>query len=141
KDSAERKQVWEASKRVGAAIKNDLRDLVRLRNEAATKLGYADYHALQLHLSELSQPQVLKLFDELDELTREPFARAKAEMDQKLAKDYGIAPAELRPWHYHDPFFQEAPSVYDVNLNGPFADKDIPGICRDFYAAIGLPID
>jgi peptidyl-dipeptidase A len=141
KDSAERKQVWEASKRVGAAIENDLRDLVRLRNEAATKLGFADYHALQLHLSELSQPQVLKLFDELDALTREPFARAKGEFDQKLAKDYGIQPADLRPWHYHDPFFQEAPAVYDVDLNGPFADADIQKICREFYAAIGLPID
>ena len=29
------------------------RDLVRLRNEAATGLGFPDYHALQLHLSEL----------------------------------------------------------------------------------------
>jgi peptidyl-dipeptidase A len=141
KDSAERKKVWEASKRVGANIETDLRDLVRLRNEAATKLEYPDYHALQLHLSELSQPQVLKLFDELDELTREPFARAKAEMDQKLATDYGIAPAELRPWHYHDPFFQEAPAVYDIDLNAPFVDADIQRMCREFYAGIGLPID
>ena len=141
KDSSERQKVWEASKKVGPAIENDLRDLVRLRNEAATKLGFADYHALQLHLSELSQPQVLKLFDELDALTREPFARAKAEIDQKLVKDYAIQPGDLRPWHYHDPFFQEAPAVYDVDLNGPFADADIQKICREFYAAIGLPID
>ena len=141
KDSAERKLVWEASKKVGAAIENDLRDLVRLRNEAATKLGFADYHALQLHLSELSQPQVLKIFDELDSLTREPFARAKGEIDAKLVKDYSNQPTDLRPWHYHDPFFQEAPAVYDVDLNGPFADADIQKICREFYSAIGLPID
>ena len=141
KDAAQRQQVWEASKRVGANIENDLRDLVRLRNDAATRLGFADYHALQLHLSELSQPQVLRLFDELDNLTREPFARAKAEIDQKLAKDYGIQPADLRPWHYHDPFFQEAPAVYDIDLNAPFVDADIQRICREFYTAIGLPID
>src|SRR5262245_5333347 len=46
KDSAERQAVWEASKRVGAAVENDLKDLVRLRNEAAASLGFPDYHAL-----------------------------------------------------------------------------------------------
>jgi peptidyl-dipeptidase A len=141
KDSAERKQVWEGSKQVGADVENDLRDLVRLRNEAATKLGYPDYHALQLHLSELKQADVLQLFDELDSLTREPYAKAKAEIDGKLAKDYNIGPDELRPWHYHDPFFQEPPAVYDVDLNAPFADADIQRVCREFYDAIGLPID
>ncbi len=141
KDSEQRQAVWEASKRVAAAVEADLRDLVRLRNEAASGLGFPDYHHLQLHLSELTQDQVLKIFDELDELTREPFARAKARIDEKLAKDYGLAAAELRPWHYHDPFFQEAPAVYEADLDQPFADADIQRICREFYAGIGLPID
>src|SRR4051812_35035597 len=141
KDSKERQQAWEASKRVGADVENDLRDLVRLRNDAAKQLGFDDYHVLQLHLSELKQSDVRKLFDELDQLTREPYARAKSQIDEKLAKSYSIAPAELRPWHYHDPFFQEPPAVYDVDLNGPFADANITGICRDFYAGIGLPIE
>lgn len=141
KDSAERQRVWEASKRVGAEVESDLRDLVRLRNEAATKSCFANYHVMQLYLSELDQQQVLKLFDELDELTREPFARAKAEMDQKLAEDYGIQAGDLAPWHYHDPFFQEAPAVYDIDLDAPFKDADIQRICREFYTGIGLPID
>src|SRR5262245_37674783 len=141
KDSQERQAVWEASKRVGAEVENELKDLVRLRNEAATGLGFPDYHALQLHLSELKQEQVLKIFDELDQLTREPFARAKSRMDERLAKSYGLLPAQLMPWHYHDPFFQEAPAVYDSDLDEPFANADIQRICREFYAGIGLPID
>ncbi|HEY2414392.1 MAG TPA: M2 family metallopeptidase [Pirellulaceae bacterium] len=141
KDSKERREAWEASKKVGADVENDLRDLVRLRNEAAGKLGFPDYHAMQLHLSELKQADVLKLFDELDTLTREPFTKAKKEIDAKLAKDYSIGPDELRPWGYHDPFFQEPPAVYDVDLNAPFADVDIQKVCREFYAGIGLPID
>jgi peptidyl-dipeptidase A len=141
RDSNERHQVWAASKRVGAVVETELRDLVRLRNEAASQLGFDNYHALQLQLSELNQAQVLKLFDQLDELTRQPFAGIKLEIDRKLAGDYGVAPAELRPWHYHDPFFQEAPAIYDVNLNGPFAGVDITRVCRDFYASIGLPVD
>lgn len=141
KDSTERRGVWEGSKQVGADVENDLRDLVRLRNEAATGLGYPDYHVLQLHLSELKQADVLKLFDELDALTREPFAKAKSQIDAKLAKDYSIPVDELRPWHYHDPFFQEPPAVYDADLNAPFVDADIQRICREFYAGIGLPIE
>lgn len=141
KDSAERQRVWEASKEVGKVVENDLRELVYFRNEAARKLGFDNYHVMQLHLNEQDQAQVLRLFDELDELTRGPFERVKREIDQRLAEQYGVASGELRPWHYHDPFFQEPPAVYPVNLDGPFADADILRICRDFYQGIELPID
>ena len=141
KDPKERQQVWEASKAVGGKVENDLRELLLLRNDAAKRLGFENYHALQLHLTELNQAQVLKLFDQLDALTSKPFANAKAEIDRRLAADYGIDVKELRPWHYHDPFFQEPPAVYDVDLNAPFAKADILKICREFYTGIGLPID
>src|SRR5205814_7863690 len=52
KDSARRKAVWEGSKFVGAVVESDLKELVRLRNEAAKKLGFPNYHALQLYLGE-----------------------------------------------------------------------------------------
>jgi len=141
KDSARRRAVWEASKSVGGAVEADLRELVFLRNEAARKLGFKSYHAMQLELNEQSQQDVLKLFDQLDELTRGPFAAAKADIDIKLAAKLSIGVDELRPWHYHDPFFQESPAVFDVNLDSVFANADIPRICRAFYAGIGLPID
>ena len=66
--SSERRQaVWEASKRVGKAVEADLKELVQLRNEAARKLGFKNFHALQLHLSEQDGEQLIRLFDELDE--------------------------------------------------------------------------
>src|SRR5881396_221371 len=84
KDSARRKAVWEASKAVGAVVEKDLRELVGSRNEAARTLGFRDYHVMQLYLNEQTQEQVLELFDHLDELTREPFRRAKEDTDAKL---------------------------------------------------------
>ncbi len=140
-DSEKRKQVWQASKAVGEKVVADLRELVDYRNRAARQLGFADFHAMKLELNEQNQADVLQLFDELDELTREPFARVKQEIDEVLAKRYGIAVDELQPWHYHDPFFQDAPAVYEADLNAPFAEADILGICREFYAGIGLPIE
>jgi peptidyl-dipeptidase A len=141
KDSAERKAVWTASKAVGAKIEADLKELVLLRNDAAARLGFKNYHAMQLELNEQKQADVLALFDELDQLTRGPFAALKAEIDQALAKQCGVSASELRPWHYHDPFFQESPDVFGISLDGPFAQADILRICKEFYAGIDLPIE
>jgi peptidyl-dipeptidase A len=140
-DSAERKAVWLASKAVGGKIEADLKELVLLRNDAATRLGFKNYHAMQLELNEQKQADVLALFDELDQLTRGPFAALKAQIDQALAKQSGVTVRQLRPWHYQDPFFQEAPAVFGASLDTPFAQADILGICKNFYAGIGLPID
>jgi peptidyl-dipeptidase A len=142
-DSGRRKAVWEASKEVGKVVEKDLKQLVKLRNESATKLGFKNYHALMLHLNEQDGEQIVKLFDELDELTRGPFKAAKAEIDAQLAKRCKVEAGELMPWHYHDPFFQETPSVFAVDIDEPFKNKkaDIIKMCGDFYAGIGLPID
>ncbi|MGH7193316.1 MAG: M2 family metallopeptidase [Candidatus Saccharimonadales bacterium] len=142
RDSDERRAVWEASKQVGGEVEQDLRTLVALRNKSARELGFADYHAMQLELNEQTQSQVLKLFDELDRLTRQPFAEVvKADIDRRLGELYGVAVDELRPWHYQDPFFQEAPAVYETSLDDAYAGADIPAMCRKFYAGIGLPVD
>jgi peptidyl-dipeptidase A len=141
RDGHQRQAVWEASKGVGQRVEADLKELVALRNEAAKALGFDNYHTLQLHLTEQDPAQVLALFDELDTLTREPFQKAKAEMDARLASSYSIQPDELKPWHYHDPFFQETPAVFEADLDSAYARADILGLCRAFYAGIGLPID
>ncbi len=141
RDSDERRKVWEASKGVGSVVIDDLRELVMLRNQAAQHLGYPNYHVMQLALNEQDQAAVLRLFDELDALTKEPFLKAKQDIDRSLAKQYGIDPSQLRPWHYHDPFFQEPPSVYEADLDAPFANVDIVDVCRRFYRGIGLPVD
>lgn len=140
-DSKRRQAVWEASKLVGADVASDLKELVLLRNKAAVALGFKNFHSLQLYLNEQNGDELVKLFDELDALTREPFLKAKAEFDDRLAKNCGIKVSELRPWHYHDPFFQESPAVFDANLDAPYAKADILKLCRDFYKGFGLPID
>jgi peptidyl-dipeptidase A len=141
KDSARRQAVWEASKKVGQVVEADLKKLVALRNQAAVKLGYKNFHALQLYLNEQNGDDLIQLFDKLDDLTREPFRTAKAEVDRELARSLGIKTAELMPWHYHDPFFQETPSVFSANLDKPYATADLPKLASTFYQGIGLPID
>jgi peptidyl-dipeptidase A len=140
-ESELRRKVWEASKVVGKSVEVDLKELVGLRNEAAKQLGFKNYHAMMLIINEQDGDELLKLFDDLDALTREPFLAAKAEIDGRLAKLYGVKAEGLRPWHYHDPFFQESPAVFDADLDAPYHKTDILKLCRDFYAGVGLPID
>ncbi len=141
KSSDERRKVWEGSKGVGAMVEKDLIALAKLRNQAAGQLGFQNYHQLMLHLNEQEQPQILKLFDELDALTREPFLKAKAEFDERLAANCGVKIADLRPWHYHDPFFQESPAVFGTDLDAIYKNADILKLCQTFYLDLGLPID
>jgi peptidyl-dipeptidase A len=141
KISERRQAVYEASKEVGKVVQPELLQLVKLRNEAARKLGFKNYHDLQLYLNEQDGKELVQLFDRLDEMTRGPFQAAKAEIDAKLAADCKVKINELMPWHYHDPFFQEAPNVFSANLDSIYAKQDLIQLCRDFYKSIDLPID
>lgn len=140
-DSAKLKEAWEASKAVGSVVEADLKELVKLRNAAAVALGFKNFHQMQLFLNEQNADNLMKLFDELDELTRGPFMAAKADIDTRLSKRFKIGVKELMPWHYMDPFFQDTPKVFDADLDEPFSKADIEKVCRTFYAGIGLPID
>ena len=42
---------------MGQVVADDLKQLVLLRNEAARKLGFKDYHVMRLYLSEQDQEQ------------------------------------------------------------------------------------
>jgi len=140
-DSAKREKAWLASKQVGAAVAADLVRLVKLRNEAARKLGFDNYHTMALATGEQDVKELDKLFADLNERTKKPFAKVKGELDQILAKKYGVAPDKLMPWHYHDPFFQETPMVYNLDLDAYYQDKDVKKLAEEFYAGLGLPVD
>ena len=140
-DSNKRKLAWLASKQVGAEVADDIIQLVKLRNEAAQKLGFDNYHTLSLAVTEQDVEELDLIFDELYELTNEPYAKLKAELDRILADNCGVLVDDLMPWHYHDPFFQETPLVYDIDLDTYYKDKDIKELAAGFYAGIGLSVE
>ena len=140
KDGDYRKRVWEASKRVGAVVEEDIMKLVELRNESARLLGYENYYVMSLELNEQSEGQLLRIFEELDSLTREPFLAMKSELDVELAGRYGIDPEEMRPWHYHDPFFQEAPVTGAIDLDRYYKGADPVELARGFFESIGMEV-
>ena len=128
-DPARRREAWQASKQVGAAVAADIIALVRLRNRAAGSLGFDTYHDLALTVAEQERGELDGIFAELRSLTDAPFAEAKEE------------PEELMPWHYHDPFFQEAPAVGGLDINLIYRDHNLEKLAATFYAGIGLPVE
>lgn len=140
-DTTEVEATWKAYMEVGRKADPKLRELVRLRNAVATQLGFKNYFSMRLALQEIDEAELLKLFDELDDLTRAPFAQLKTEIDAARAARFHVAPAELRPWHFNDLFFQEAPGNKDVDFDALFKDADLLALTRTYYASIGLPVD
>ncbi|MBK8944471.1 MAG: M2 family metallopeptidase [Ignavibacteriae bacterium] len=140
KNITELEEIWKASKQIGKMVSNDVIDLVKLRNEAAQNLGYKNYHEMSLKLNELEPEFLDNLFDELDELTRPKFLEIKYEIDIYLSNHYQIEKEKLMPWHYQDKFFQQGPSIYDVDFDKFFEDKNIEKLTDEYYTGIGLNI-
>jgi len=138
-DEGERRRAWEASKQVGAEVVADLRTLVKLRNEAATSLGFRNYYSMMLELDELDEAELFTLLDDLDTGTRPLFEAYKRGLDERLAARFGVAREALRPWHYADPFFQEAPAA-EVDLDRYFREQPLEALTERFFAAIGFDV-
>jgi len=140
-DCRKRELAWRASKQVGDAIVDDLIQLVKLRNQAARKVGFDNYHTMSIVTGEQDAEELDRIFEELRKLTDTPFARMKEELDRILADSYGIASEDLKPWHYHDPFFQRTPLVYELDLDFYYKNHDVKELAEKYYAGVGLPVD
>jgi len=141
KDSAEAKAAWTAYIEVGRKIAPKLSEAVKLRNELARKLGYSNYFVMQLALQEIDEKELVKLFDELDRLTGSAFAKVKNDIDVARAAKFGISVSELKPWHFGDLFFQEAPQAEGANLDAIYSDADLLALTRDYYQSLDMPVE
>lgn len=138
-DPALRRRAWEASKQIGAEVESELLALVELRNEGARALGFPDFYSMSLELDELDEAELFTLLDDLDRGTQPLWDAYKSGLDGRLAARFGVAVAELRPWHYADPFFQEAPAA-EVDLDGHYAGKSLEALTAASFEAVGLEV-
>ena len=140
-DSDERREAWEASKTVGREVADDVRELARMRNEAARSLGYRDWFSLSLKTDEMDEDRLVETLAAADRATAAPFSRWKSALDTLLAERFGCAVSELSPWHYADPFFQEPPPEGAVDLDPLFKGKDVVALARRTFEGIGFEVE
>ncbi len=137
-EESERAAAWRASKEIGARVADRIRDLVRTRNEVALSLGFADYYRMSLELQELPEDWLFDRLDELEELTRAPYAAWKADVDEKLRQRFGVA--KLSPWHYEDPFFQETPREGRISLDDVLTPVEAAEAAVKTFAGWGIDV-
>ncbi|MGL4944260.1 MAG: M2 family metallopeptidase [Thermoguttaceae bacterium] len=143
-DSNKRRAAWEALKQVGEEVNARIVALAKVRNEAARKLGFKNYWEMSVHFQDYTAAELLAIFEELDKTTAPIFTTMKKELDAELAERYGVAVDELMPWHYDNPFFQQAPPSKEINPNKFYEGKtreEIAEISRKYFASIGLPVE
>ncbi len=140
-DPAERREAWEGSKTVGVEVADDVRELARLRNEAARGLGYRDWFALSLASDEFDEDKLIETLAEAERVTAVPFESWKGALDESLGKRFACPVGELRPWHYSDPFFQEAPPDGGIDLDPLLDGKDVVALSRRTMEGIGLEVE
>lgn len=138
-DASLRREAWEASKTVGALVAERLLHLVRLRNREAKRLGFSDYYQMSLSLQELDIDRLFGLLDDLEQHSAPIWRQYREALDAQLATRYGITPAEVRPWHHANRFFQEE-GPGQADLDRFFKDKDLGQLTDTFFSAIGLPV-
>lgn len=148
-DSAEVEAAWRASKRISsftgpkqdqAPVAERLLKLVRLRNQAAQSIGYSNAYQASLELGELNQDWLFETLGALEEKTRPLFAEWKSQLDQQLAKRFGVSVGQLRPWHYGDRFFQTVPETESESLDAWYRDADVVALTVQTFDELGFDI-
>jgi peptidyl-dipeptidase A len=137
-----RREAWEASKSIGRSVDAKLRELARLRNEAAQRTGFRDHYAMALAYDELDEDWLYRTLDRLDAELTAPHAAELAAIERDVRARLGLpGDAPLAPWRLGDVFFQEPPSPAEDPLEDVAAGIDIVGCCRRYYADLGHDLD
>ncbi|HSX38964.1 MAG TPA: M2 family metallopeptidase [Chlamydiales bacterium] len=140
KSPQKRKMAWDASKKIGEVLAAPILDLVHLRNQAASSLGYSDYFQMQLDLQEVDAEWLLKTLDGLARQSEAAYAKLMEIIEREQSKDFGVPVAELGPWAWTDPFGQEDP-LGTQELDQLVAEVDVSKAGADFYRNLGIDVN
>lgn len=135
-----KKKAWEAQKAVGKKVAPLLLELVKVRNEAARSLGFANFYEMKIQFGDQNLEELGGIFKNLFSMTEKSFKSKKKKLDIILAKRDGTRVDELMPWDYPNPFFQEAAGLFTSDMDKYYKGKNLEEIATTFYSRAGLPI-
>jgi len=144
-DLSQRREVWEASKEVGRALKPGMAELRDLRNRGVKSMGYPDFFAYQVSDYGMSADEMLHLTDtmlvQLRPLYRELHTWARYE----LAKRYHQPVPEMLPavWlpNRWGQSWEDLVHVEGLNADSAIRTHDAEWVVRQgekFYVSLGF---
>ncbi|MFT3829307.1 MAG: M2 family metallopeptidase [Opitutaceae bacterium] len=142
-DLAERRELWEASKAIGTALKPGLLQLRDLRNGVARELGYADFLSLQYAIYGLDAAELVRLNDEFLRALRPLYLQLHTWTKHELAKRYGQPVPKRIPAHWlANRYGQEWPGlVAAADIDAAIARHPrewIAQTAEQFYTSLGF---
>ena len=140
-DSQKRYKIWDALKQIGEIVAPKMVELAKLRNKSAQELGYANFWEMSVSFQEFDPKELLDIFTKLDQLTAPLFLKMKEKLDNELKVKFGTD--RIMPWHYDNPFFQQAPPSATLNVNDFYqglTKEDIVKISINYYAKLGFDV-
>lgn len=144
-DLGRRQAVWEASKEVGAALKDGLVDLRRLRNETVRALGYDDFNAYKMSSYGMSADELLELLERINRELRPLYRELHTWVRYELAERYGQEVPDLIPAHWlPNRWGQDWSALVEVqgfDLDGALREHSAEWLVQQaerFYVSLGL---
>ena len=145
KDLTKRQAAWEASKEVGATLKDGLADLQRLRNGTVRALGYPDFFSYMVSSYGMSGDEMIALNDQILRELRPLYRELHTYWRYELAKRFGQPVPDQIPAHWlpnrWSQDWNELMSVPGIDLNAALKDKTPEWVIHQaekFYVSLGF---
>ena len=134
-----RKKALNAKIQSGDLIAEDLRELVKMRNDFAKKKGYDNYFDYMLEENYDIKPKELnKLLTDVANNTKESNKKVMDGVKADLSKAFGVAPEDLRSYH----FGYLAGDNPEKLVNDKIKTKEeVVDISKKAYAGMGYDVD
>jgi peptidyl-dipeptidase A len=142
-DLAERKAVWETSKEIGPALKENLVKLRGLRNGVAKEMKYPDYFALEVAAYGMTTDEMLKMLEDWMTTLRPLYLQLHTWTKYKLAEKFHQPVPKKIPAHWiNNRWAQEWPGLVEAaNIDKYFEGRKpewIVKIAEQFYTGLGF---
>src|SRR6266404_5838541 len=143
-DLTERKDVWEASKQSGPALKPNLVVLRDLRNGVAKEMNYPDYFALEVAAYGMTTDEMLKMLENWMATLRPLYLQLHTWAKYKLAEKFHQPVPKKIPAHWiNNRWAQEWPGLVEAaNIDKYFEGRKPEWIIKtaeQFYTGLGFP--
>jgi peptidyl-dipeptidase A len=145
RDLDERLAYWNASKEIGAPLREGLLKLRELRNQVARGLGFSDFFTLQVADYGMTVDEMLALCDRIVADVKPLYAQLHTWAKRQLARRYGVdVPRGKIPAHWlSNRWGQNWPGLVEgVDMDAPFRGKTREFIVEQaerFYISMGFP--
>lgn len=146
KDLGKRQAAWEASKAVGATLKDGLANLQRLRNGTVRALGFSDFFAYQVSEYGMTSDEMVALNEKIVAQLRPLYRELHTWARHELAARYGVPVPEMIPAHWLPNRWSQdwnaLIEVEGVNLDAALKDKTPQWQVEQaerFYVSLGFP--